>query len=172
MEEQCFMCGSSEFHTQMIDAGGPLSLDICWPCQNEIDAGIQMTVFKECKVEIAHKIEGHATCGAMHGHSTKIVIGVRGFMNLKTGMVIDFKSLKVILQKEIINRFDHSCLNDVLPIPTAEYLSLFIFKQLKWRGLDVVLVRVHETENNYVEYDGDTTFDDEEDGFCGERQNV
>ena len=169
MEEQCFMCGSSEYHTQMIVDSG-LGLNICWPCQNEIDAGINMTVFKECTVEIAHKIPGHQTCGTMHGHSTKIIIGVRGPMNLTTGMVIDFKSLKTILQKEIISRFDHSCLNDVLPIPTAEYLALFIFKQLNWRGLDVVLVRVHETENNYVEYDGNTTFDAEEDGFCGERK--
>jgi len=164
MEEECYLCGSPDFHNY----NG--LVNVCWPCENEIDAGIFMTVYKKCKIEVAHLIPGHKTCGKVHGHSVDIVVGVRGAMDFKTGMVMDFKSLKEIIQCEIVNRFDHSYLNDTLPVPTAEYLAYFIFKQLKFRGLDVVSIRVHETENNYVEYDGNTTFKDDEDGFCGERQ--
>jgi 6-pyruvoyltetrahydropterin/6-carboxytetrahydropterin synthase len=163
---ECFICGIDKYHTQMVDS---VAMDICWPCQNEIEAGIQMTVFKECRIEIAHRIWGHKTCGEIHGHSVKIVIGIRGFMDLRTGMVIDFNSIKLVLQKEIIKKFDHTCLNDILPIPTAEYLAFYIFKQLKFRNFDVVLVRIHETENNYVEYDGNTTFIDD-DNVYGERR--
>lgn len=158
MEQQCFICGSPEYHSY----NG--FVNVCWPCENEIDAGVFMTVYKKCKIEIAHKIPGHQTCGNVHGHSVDIVVGVRGPMDFKSGMVIDFKSLKEIIQCEIVNRFDHSYLNETLPMPTAEYLAYFIFKQLKFRGLDVVSIRVHETGNNYVEYDGNTTFKDDEDG--------
>lgn len=156
MNSECFICGSDEYHTQMIDYGnGITSLDICWPCQNEIESGVGMTVYKKCTIEIAHKLEGHVTCGAVHGHSVDIVVGIKGYLDLKTGMVMDFKSIKQIIQKEIINKFDHTLLNDILPIPTAEYLAYYIFKQLKFRNFNVALIRVHETKDNYVEYDGD-----------------
>ena len=70
-------------------------------------------------------------------------------------MVMDFKYIKKIIKKEIIKKFDHTLLNDILPIPTAEYLAYYIFKQLKFRNLNVALIRVHETKNNYVEYRGE-----------------
>jgi 6-pyruvoyltetrahydropterin/6-carboxytetrahydropterin synthase len=155
MEDQCFICGNDEYHTQMIDGGGPISLNLCWPCQNKIDAGIEMTVFKKVRIEMAHCIYGHQTCGKIHGHSVDIVIGVKGFMDLNTGMVIDFKTLKYIIEDEVVKPFDHAYLNDTLPIPTAEYFAFYLYEKLtKTRNLDVVLVRIHETENNYVEYTG------------------
>lgn len=170
MEEQCFLCGSDQFHTHY--GGSKHEIHVCWVCQNEIDAGIDMTVSKKCRIEMAHSICGHETCGEIHGHSVDIIVSVRGPMNFMTGMVIDFKTLKYYIQEEIIKKFDHQYMNNILPVPTAEYLAFYIFKQLKYRNLNVVSVRVHETKNNYAEYDGNTTFTDEEDGFCGERQDV
>jgi 6-pyruvoyltetrahydropterin/6-carboxytetrahydropterin synthase len=152
MEDECYICGSDEYHTRVVD--WPIRLNICWNCEEEINVNTEMTVYKKCRIEIAHRIDGHETCGKVHGHSIDIVVGIRGGMGLLSGMVIDFKTIKHYIQKEVIDRFDHTFLNDTLPIPTAEYLAFYIFKKLQSRSLNVVMVRVHETENNYVEYKG------------------
>lgn len=155
-EPECFICGIDDLHSEFVTEYNENSFNMCVDCQEEIVLEAQMVVHKKCTIEIAHMLEGHLTCGTMHGHSVDIVLGIRGCMDLKTGMVIDFKSLKRITQKEIVDRFDHTCLNDVLPIPTAEYLAFYIFKRIASRGFDVAVVRVHETKNNYVEYRGPT----------------
>lgn len=152
MEDECFLCGSDRYNTLMISS--PNAIKICWECEDELNEGVEMIVYKKCRIEIAHRIYGHRTCGNIHGHSIDIVVGVRGRLNVRTGMVMDFKTIKHYIQKEIIDKFDHSYLNDTLPIPTAEYLAFYIFKKLKSNSIDIALVRVHETENNYAEYTG------------------
>jgi 6-pyruvoyltetrahydropterin/6-carboxytetrahydropterin synthase len=155
MEDECYLCGSDKYHTRVSVIDWTNKMKICWGCEEKINKGMEMmTVYKKCRIEIAHRIDGHATCGKVHGHSIDIVVGIRGRLHLKTGMVMDFKTIKHYIKKEVVDRFDHAFLNDTLPIPTAEYLALYIFKKLTFAGLNVVVVRVHETENNYVEYKG------------------
>jgi len=115
--------------------------------------GIQLTIYKTFTIEIAHHLPNHETCSFLHGHSVHITVGVNGNLNLNTGMVMDFKILKNILQELVISKFDHSYLNDTLFIPTAEMFSFYIFRNLKDHGINVKIVRVHETENNFVEFE-------------------
>ncbi len=145
MNDECFICGSPNYHTYHS------LINICNSCEDMINAG-KMTVYKKVQLHVAHMLPGHSTCGTMHGHTVDVVIGVRGRMNFVDGMVMDFKSLKEILQKEIVDRFDHGCLNDTIPCPTAEYFAAYLYFQLLSRGLDITMVRVHETDNNYVEF--------------------
>ena len=145
MNDECFICGGVGFREET---------KLCDACKHMIENN-EMTVFKKVQVHVAHMLPGHQTCGSMHGHSLDIVVGIKGTMSLVSGMVIDFKSLKEILQKEIIDRFDHKCLNDMIPMPTAEFLAAYIYFKLNHRRLNVVMVRVHETDNNYVEFTGD-----------------
>jgi len=148
MKDECFICGSPKFEVKSL-------FELCDDCVDEIKSGYAtMTVYKTVKIDVAHKIPGHITCGNMHGHTIKIVVGVQGRMDMNTGMVIDFKSLKLIIEKEVVDRFDHGCLNDTLPIPTAEYLAFYIYRKLNERGLNIVLIRVHETDDNYVDFTG------------------
>jgi len=151
-EDECFMCGSVQYRT--VFPYQDVETNICCPCEEELARDNAVTIYKKCTIEIAHMLPGHPTCGNVHGHSVDIVVGVRGRISLKTGMVMDFKYLKKIIQKEVIDRFDHSFLNDTFPVPTAEILSVYIYKKLLSRNIDVTLVRVHETKNNYVEYRG------------------
>lgn len=145
MIKQCFICGSHYPHTYN------KMIDICLSCVDEIYDG-DFTVYKKIQIHVAHFLPGHNACGSMHGHSMNIVIGVKGTLNPSTGMIIDFSELKKIMQEEIISKFDHQCLNNIIPMPTAEYLSFYIYYQLKLRDIGVVMVRVHETDNNYAEY--------------------
>jgi len=96
----------------------------------------------------AHAIPGHKKCGKIHGHNFDVSVEVEG--ELKNGMVIDFFELKSIL-KEILEKFDHSILNETIENPTSENIALHIFQELKKRGLNVVRVRVSENMDKWAE---------------------
>jgi 6-pyruvoyltetrahydropterin/6-carboxytetrahydropterin synthase len=125
---------------------------LCESCHRRIHSRFLATVYKTFTIEIAHKLSGHPTCGFIHGHSVDITVGVKGKIDLQTGMVIDFKDLKKILKEVVIDKFDHSFLNDTFKIPTAEIFAYYIFIKLCEAGLNVEVVRVHETRDNYAEF--------------------
>lgn len=147
MSSKCYICGYSN---GSLDTTKP---ELCEECVDELGRS-EFTVCKKIRLEIAHKIPGHKTCGKIHGHSTNIVVGIKGRMDIQTGMAIDFKEIKEILKDTVVDAFDHTCLNDFMPIPTAEFLAYYIYKALENLYLNVAFVRVHETENNYIEYGG------------------
>ena len=80
-------------------------------------------------------------------------------MNPETGIVMDLKKLKEIIQIHVENRYDHTNLNlDLIEfqnkIPTAENICIEIYNILRLQiseDLDLV-VRLYETPRNYVEY--------------------
>ncbi|MEM1577264.1 MAG: 6-carboxytetrahydropterin synthase QueD [Archaeoglobaceae archaeon] len=96
----------------------------------------------------AHSIPGHKKCGKVHGHNFVVSVEVEG--ELKNGMVIDFFELKTHL-KEVLEKFDHSMLNELIEVPTSENIALHVFKELKARGLNVVRVRVSENVDKWAE---------------------
>lgn len=108
-----------------------------------------MEVFKTFTFEAAHYLPyvppGHQ-CGKMHGHSYKMVIGLRGTANPSTGFVIDFADLKSIVGP-IVELLDHSTLNDFMPNPTCELLvdRVFHLVQPKFPPGTVSLVEIWET---------------------------
>lgn len=75
-------------------------------------------ITKEFKFEMAHLLEDHnGLCKNVHGHSYRLFVTVSSTItdiniNKKSrnniGMVIDFKDLKNIVDKKIINKLDHS----------------------------------------------------------------
>ncbi len=69
---------------------------------------------KEFSFESAHALEGYdGACREIHGHSYRLFVTVKGepiadLENPKCGMVIDFGDLKRIVNRQIIDRLDHS----------------------------------------------------------------
>jgi len=97
-----------------------------------------------------------------HGHNYVLEVTIAGDINPKTGYLFDLKLLKQIIREEIIAKVDHKHLNfdvDFLNgvIPTAENLVVAFWKQLRDRIPTGILysVKLHETENNVVEYKGE-----------------
>lgn len=97
-----------------------------------------------------------------HGHNYVLEVTVAGEPDPRTGYVIDLKKLKAIVTREIVDKVDHTYLNhdvDFLSgiIPTTENLAKEFWKILEPKILEGKLhsVRLHETENNVVEYKGD-----------------
>lgn len=96
-----------------------------------------------------------------HGHNYVLETWLEGPVDPETGYVIDLKKLKEILNEEISDRFDHRNLNLDCPEfkdlkPSAENIAIVCYNLLRVR-LDEkfkLTVRLWETENNVVEYDG------------------
>ena len=78
----------------------------------------------------AHKIPKSPSlftkgCAMLHGHTYEVEIRIETNV-LIDGMVIDFGYLK-----EIIKKYDHHYLNDIVENPTAENIAKNIYEEIK-----------------------------------------
>jgi len=96
-----------------------------------------------------------------HGHNYILDVSVSGPVDERTGYVIDLGALKQLVQREIIDKVDHRNMNLEVDFmrgvnPTAENIVLACWRVLEPRVTPGTLTRLRlwETENNYVEYDG------------------
>ena len=114
-----------------------------------------MILRKEYHFEAAHFIYNHpGKCRNLHGHSYKLFVCLDGKVNPETGMIIDFYDLSVIVQDTVIKRLDHHFLNDLIPLSTAENISVWIWEQLKPKLPELCQIEVFETTDNCVIYRG------------------
>jgi 6-pyruvoyltetrahydropterin/6-carboxytetrahydropterin synthase len=93
-----------------------------------------------------------------HGHNYVLEVTVAGEPDPATGMVLDLKELKGILQREIVDRMDHRHLNHEVPelagkIPTCENIAAVIWSllapKIKQGKLD--RVRLYESADLFAE---------------------
>lgn len=96
-----------------------------------------------------------------HGHNYRLEVKVTGDIDADTGFVLDLKTLKELIDDEVMEPFDHRNLNrDTEEFkslnPTAENIAAVIWQKLRKR-LDKrydLMIRLHETERNVVEFAG------------------
>jgi 6-pyruvoyltetrahydropterin/6-carboxytetrahydropterin synthase len=93
-----------------------------------------------------------------HGHNYVLEVTIAGEPDPVTGMVLDLKELKEILQREITDRMDHRFLNYEVPelagqIPTCENIARVIWKLLepKIRSGKLDRVRLYEAPDLFVD---------------------
>ena len=110
-----------------------------------------MIVSKKISFDAAHHLPGYkGKCEQVHGHHWEVEAAVKGKPDSETGMVIDFSILKSALERATSD-LDHSDLNLVLPIPTAECIARMIFGRMQeYLGAPVHYVKVWETQNSMV----------------------
>ncbi len=85
--------------------------------------------------DAAHYLRGYqGKCEELHGHRYRVVVRVEATKLNDIGLAYDFTDLKRHL-KDILERFDHTCLNDVPPFdkinPSAENIATTIYNELK-----------------------------------------
>ncbi|MEJ2009283.1 MAG: 6-carboxytetrahydropterin synthase [Acidobacteriota bacterium] len=97
-----------------------------------------------------------------HGHNYALEVTVEGEVDETTGMVLDLKDLKVVLEKEVLQRMDHKFLNKEVPvfaekIPTPENIAVEIWNLLaaKLPSGRLHRIRLYETNDLHVDYYGD-----------------
>src|SRR5438128_2407267 len=88
-----------------------------------------------------------------HGHNYTLEVTVAGEPDPVTGMVLDLKDLKEILEREIMQRMDHRHLNLEVPelkgqIPTCENIARVIWNLLDPKIKQGQLHRVRLYENS------------------------
>ena len=106
--------------------------------------------------DAAHYLRGYkGKCENMHGHRYKVVVKVDASELNDIGLAYDFTELKKHLAG-VIDRFDHTCLNDAPPFdklnPSAENIAADIYKELKSRlaGEPVTIVNVEVWESPHT----------------------
>jgi len=95
-----------------------------------------------------------------HGHNYVLEVTVEGTPDPVTGMVVDLKHLKDIIEEAVIEPMDHRFLNfEVSPfdkvVPTTENLAAEIWRRLDSRltglGASLANVRLFETSDLFVD---------------------
>ena len=96
-----------------------------------------------------------------HGHNYELIVQLKGEIDPATGYVYDMKVLSDLIKIHVLNKFDHKNLNlDTVEFkhlnPSAENIAVVIWQILRAQIEQKyeLIVRLYETERNYVEYDG------------------
>jgi len=67
------------------------------------------------------------------------------------GMVVDFVEIKRVVGEKVLSKLDHSDLNEVLKVPSAENIAQWVWDQLDGAfEAKLYEVRVWETEGCFV----------------------
>ena len=118
-----------------------------WPAERNTD------VFGDCAAAPGHE------------HLYRCRVTVAGPVSPETGMIMDLRALDLLLEEEILRRFENRHINQDVPefgfgkaIPTGEALAIFVWGRLATRlpaGVRLRSVRVQEDPHLYAEYRGD-----------------
>ena len=134
----------------------------------------QVTVTRLLRFNAAHRVHnpalsdeenarlfGKCNNANWHGHNYTLEVSVTGEPDPVTGYVMDLAEVKRIVEREFVDQVDHKNFNLDVPFmkdinPTTENIVVAC-----WRVLGPALkpgrltrLRLWETENNHVEYEG------------------
>jgi 6-pyruvoyltetrahydropterin/6-carboxytetrahydropterin synthase len=97
-----------------------------------------------------------------HGHNYTLEVTVEGEVDPVSGFVIDLKELKSVIDREVVDIYDHRHLNLEVPEfknvnPTTENIAIAV-----WRRLDGCIqrarlhrVRIYELPDLFADYYGE-----------------
>jgi len=135
---------------------------------------VKITVTRKSHFNAAHRLyrpdwdeqrnkEVYGKCANAnyHGHNYNLLVHVRGEVDAETGYVVDLKWLSDLIDRCVVERFDHQNLNlDTIEfrtmVPTAENIAQVIWSLLRpeINSAHDLKVTLYETERNYVECEG------------------
>ena len=118
-----------------------------------------MILIKEFEFDSAHFLpEYKGKCEALHGHTYKLVVKLDGHI-AADGMIMDFVEFKNIVNTEVLDVLDHTCINDIIKQPTAENMAVWVWDKLEkplGRGnCRLFEVELWETKTSGVVYRGE-----------------
>ena len=98
-----------------------------------------------------------------HGHNYEVLVSIKGPCDAETGMVINLKDIKQILDDVVVTPLNFKSLNKDIPhfkthFPTLENLATYLWPQLAdaitRQGCELDSLKISEDEDLYVEYFG------------------
>lgn len=126
-------------------------------------------ITKRFTFEACHHLPNYnGKCANVHGHSYKLEVTVSAEKDFTLGhsspynnMVIDFSTLKSIVNAEVVNKYDHRDLNEFFAMPTAESMVVEMFEDIRSKLNDMFdfvrleEVKLWETEDSYASFRGE-----------------
>ena len=119
---------------------------------------MRVRLSKTFHFEAAHDLptfpDGHK-CRRLHGHSFRFDVVVEGDVDPSKGYLIDYGDIKRAVDP-VVKQLDHYYLNEIegLSNPTAEYVSRWLWQQIKPALPQLSSIIVHETCTSGCEYNG------------------
>ena len=111
--------------------------------------------------DAAHALRGYqGKCENLHGHRFRVVARLRTSKLNDVGLAFDFRDLKARLN-DVLERFDHTNLNEVPPFntinPSSENIASTVYNELqkKLPGFKLSSVEVWESPDSSAEYNPD-----------------
>ncbi|HEY96331.1 MAG TPA: 6-carboxytetrahydropterin synthase QueD [Dehalococcoidia bacterium] len=110
--------------------------------------------------DAAHYLrEYEGKCENLHGHRYKVTANLKTDKLDEIGLAFDFTVLKKSIDK-ILERFDHTCLNDIDPFtsinPSSENIASTICSELKpyleGKTVEIESIQVWESPDAWVTY--------------------
>jgi len=115
-----------------------------------------MKVTKLFTFDSAHNLVNYkGKCEELHGHTYKLEVTVKGKADHE-GMIIDFVTLKEIVNEKIIKKLDHKYLNEVLGFnTTCENILFWMWNELKdilnGENYSLYKLKLWETPTSFAE---------------------
>lgn len=167
---------------QMLDLPAGTQLEAITLSENERlfvkvsrnNGGYDMTLTRRYEFSASHRLHcpqlsdaenvalfGKCNNPAGHGHNYELEVSLRVSPDPVTGMGVDIAAVDEIVNREVVERYDHHNLNQDIEEfhglnPTTEVLTRTIWNRLNGKlpaPLEKVVVR--ETERNHFEYSGE-----------------
>jgi 6-pyruvoyltetrahydropterin/6-carboxytetrahydropterin synthase len=111
------------------------------------------------------EVFGDCATAPGHEHLYQCRVTIAGPVSPETGMIMDLRALDLLLEEEVLQRFENRHINRDIPefafgktVPTGEALAIFVWGRVAARlpaGVRLHSVRVQEDPNLYAEYRGD-----------------
>ena len=114
-------------------------------------------ISKKVSFDSAHFLTGHpGKCKRLHGGRYDLWVRVKGEINRETGMLMDYTELKKILQEEVVEKFDHHCINYQAPElawrSTTEIICMYIWSILIKKIRNLYELELFETPDSSTVY--------------------
>ncbi len=98
-----------------------------------------------------------------HGHNFDLYVAVKGSPDPQTGLVMDLKILKKIINEQVVDQLDHQNLNKDVPwlsgiMPSIENIAVAMWQRIAPHlpeNVTLHKITLWETQNNFVEYYGE-----------------
>jgi len=98
-----------------------------------------------------------------HGHNYVVEVAVSGPVDSETGMIANLGDLDSYVQREVLDVFDHTYLNEQIAafkarVPTTENLCREIYRRLEqFPSAQLERIRIEETSLNSFEFSRDSS---------------
>jgi len=103
----------------------------------------------------AHRLPRYSgKCFNLHGHNYRFQVVLRGDPDPYSGIFVDFSDVEKSVKEHVLDRVDHTNLNDFIENPTAENIASWMWHRLEGKLPGLVEIRLWEIPTSCVVYRG------------------